>query len=593
MTQTLESTLDDTAKQRILQTVELERRKTLVKKLYREGLQHSDGNVRRGTCLCVSELASIDEELFEDQTCRFLNMSRLGPVRRDLMVGQSEYEANHADSFFIRLFAKGIVASRWMSKKLPRLLKQKIRNHFPNAYEKTYSLGIKSSSAFITYHAGRLIDGFFGNQELFMNHFLFGIKDEDRWFVSGSFANSHEYVLRSATAKALDLVALIDPMTFLYVYYQGIANPADYPEKSQIAQIKKSIASSLTGIVKTLDVSPMKPVEDAGWYFLNAYLNSKYILGKTEAEVLAELLHLVQSPDSAYAQMERPEPDYQKLAALLEIGQVKNAEELFDCAQYSAKDVVFLKKLGEGVSGKTYLVDSLTLGKRMALKIVDSSAYTEQEAKILAGLNHKNIVRVWYASDALVKKGNTPVPAILMDYVDGKTLEEVMQDYPDGLPILYFADVANQLLDGIAYLRSQGVFHRDLNLRNIKVNNSGAVKILDFGIAADVKDVPKNNRKYGGPTDLFSFGLIVYKLRTGRHLLDDFDKDCESNSYAEKIERAKRVMLGEDGRLLLDYMLKLPKMNYGKSSVPEYTTLFALQNNEQLLKMGFPIIHDT
>jgi serine/threonine protein kinase len=190
----------------------------------------------------------------------------------------------------------------------------------------------------------------------------------------------------------------------------------------------------------------------------------------------------------------------------------------------------------------------------MALKVIGDKAYVEQEARILSRMKHDNIVRIWYASDSIVKKDGEPVYSILMEYVDGKTLGEMMEDNPRGLSIEQAIALSAQLLDGIRYLRSSDVFHRDLNLNNIKIDSSGTLKILDFGIATQASTgKPKDNRRYGGSTDAFSWGLLTYKMITGRHLVVERDDRMGTQTYAERIRILKGVMREENGMIREEY----------------------------------------
>ncbi|RJQ15563.1 serine/threonine protein kinase [Candidatus Woesearchaeota archaeon] len=237
--------------------------------------------------------------------------------------------------------------------------------------------------------------------------------------------------------------------------------------------------------------------------------------------------------------------------------------DLVDCSRFSGPEL-FLEKLGSGKAGITYLVYSPTLDKEMAMKIVKDEFFNPEEAKVLSQLSHPNIVRVWYASDTTVKKDEKPVHAILMDYVDGKTLEELVKENPQGLSVDQVIPIALQLFNAVYYLQKNNIFHRDLNLRNVKMDSLGRLKVMDFGIASSLGASPKDNRKFGGGSDLFSYGLILYHLLTGIHFIDDECAVGVSSAHAEKLAEAILRLRTPNGDFKPEYEAKLEKEGLGR-----------------------------
>jgi len=316
---------------------------------------------------------------------------------------------------------------------------------------------------------------------------------------------------------------------------------------------------------------------DGSHEFFRAYLNSPHAYKKdgtpkTERRLTEELTLVARYRDVPF----------RRLKEILDAGKAKNIADMVDCSQYESREK-FLTQLGQGVAGKTYLVYSPDFKKEMAMKIVHPDFYSPLEVEFLARLDHPNIVRIWYAGKNLVlRRGslvNHPgeeVFAILMDYVDGVTLREYMKQHPKGVSKEEAIKLSFQLLTAVRYLRRQGVFHRDLNLENIKITSEGNIKVIDFGIATNVQDEPRDNRRYGGPSDLFSWALLTYKIWTGEHLLGE--PDMSTRTFAEEIQKLKTHMRNPDGTLKNMYKRKIDALGEGalslilKSALSVYTT---------------------
>jgi len=133
-----------------------------------------------------------------------------------------------------------------------------------------------------------------------------------------------------------------------------------------------------------------------------------------------------------------------------------------------------IAKLGEGGMGAVYRATDTKLNRDVALKILpeafandrDRMSRFEQEAQILASLNHPNIAAIYG-----IEQG-----AIVMELVEG-------EDLKGPLPVATALNYARQIADGLEAAHEKGVVHRDLKPANIKVTATGQVKLLDFGLA--------------------------------------------------------------------------------------------------------------
>lgn len=191
-------------------------------------------------------------------------------------------------------------------------------------------------------------------------------------------------------------------------------------------------------------------------------------------------------------------------------------------------------KLGQGGMGTVYLARDTGLERDVAVKVISPElarnpalmARFRVEAIAQARLNHPNIVTIHSFEQ---QKDSYH---IVMEYVDGKTLKDMIND-TGKLPLKQALNIFSQLLDGIAYAHKKGVLHRDIKPANIYITSAGTVKIGDFGIAkvtgidgltragAAVGTLlyssPEQVRgeKMGPATDIYSLGITLYEMLTG------------------------------------------------------------------------------
>ena len=144
----------------------------------------------------------------------------------------------------------------------------------------------------------------------------------------------------------------------------------------------------------------------------------------------------------------------------------------------------------------------------------------DKEYQLMMQLNHPNVVRVYgMEEDAVMGR------SIVMEWVDGRTLEELLQEKPT--PELR-RTICQQILDALSYCHAQQIIHRDLKPSNILITRNGNnVKIIDFGLSDSdgfaVLKEPAYTKAYAAPeqlageeldcrTDLYAFGLILQQL---------------------------------------------------------------------------------
>ncbi|MCU1505619.1 MAG: eukaryotic-like serine/threonine-protein kinase [Microbacteriaceae bacterium] len=201
--------------------------------------------------------------------------------------------------------------------------------------------------------------------------------------------------------------------------------------------------------------------------------------------------------------------------------------------------------IGRGGMSDVHLGVDSRLGRRVAIKLLRPSLATDprfrilfrEEAQKAARMAHPTIVRVFDAGEETVREANgfeTQVPFIVMEYVDGRLLRDIIADGP--LEPRQAVRIISGVLTALEYSHRALLVHRDIKPGNIMVTPSGQVKVMDFGIARAVSDSSATvadtsavlgTAQYFSPeqargetvdarTDLYSTGVVLFELLTGR-----------------------------------------------------------------------------
>ncbi|MFC1553163.1 protein kinase, partial [candidate division KSB1 bacterium] len=198
-----------------------------------------------------------------------------------------------------------------------------------------------------------------------------------------------------------------------------------------------------------------------------------------------------------------------------------------------------LSKLGSGGMGVVYKAEDTKLERKVALKFLPSH-YTadekankrfKREARAAAKLNHPNIVTIHEIGEHDAPNGGIQT-YIAMEHVDGKSLRDVMEE--GEIAVDRVTDIATQICEGLSEAHKAGITHRDIKPENILIDNSGRVKLLDFGLAQmigmtrlTIETSTVGTAKYMSPeqykaadidhrTDIWSFGVVLFEMLTGK-----------------------------------------------------------------------------
>jgi serine/threonine-protein kinase len=190
-------------------------------------------------------------------------------------------------------------------------------------------------------------------------------------------------------------------------------------------------------------------------------------------------------------------------------------------------------QIGDGGMATVYRAFDTVLQRAVALKVLGSQVEPQlkerfqAEAQAVAKLNHPNIINVY---DVGEMDGS---PYIVMEYVDGITLKELIQEW-NNLPASEALGIVKQIGSALSYAHRKGIIHCDVKPHNILITPSGRAKLVDFGIAQ--AQVGRKRRKreqvYGTPlymapeqmagrpvsprTDVYGLGLVLWEALTGR-----------------------------------------------------------------------------
>ena len=197
--------------------------------------------------------------------------------------------------------------------------------------------------------------------------------------------------------------------------------------------------------------------------------------------------------------------------------------------------------VGRGGMAEVYRARDIRLDRIVAIKTLRTDLARDQifqarfrrEAQSAASLNHPSIVAVYDTGEDMAT--GIPVPYIVMEYVDGRTVRDLLQEGHRLLPERSL-EIIDGVLRALDYSHQAGIVHRDIKPGNVMVTRNGDIKVMDFGIARAMSDAqatmtqtaqvigtaqylsPEQARgeRVDSRSDLYSTGCLLYELLTGR-----------------------------------------------------------------------------
>lgn len=232
------------------------------------------------------------------------------------------------------------------------------------------------------------------------------------------------------------------------------------------------------------------------------------------------------------------------------------------------------RSIGRGGMGEVYLATDMRLNRKVALKKLPDRYAADplflkrfrNEAQAAATLNHPNVATIYSVEEVDGK------PFITMEYVEGQTLESLLQ--PGGLPVKTLLEWFSQIAEALLHAHEKGVTHRDIKPGNIMIAPGGIPKILDFGLAQVAGGLEGNGGNsaitqpgqiIGTPSymapeqaqgkdidhraDIFSLGVVMFEAASGK-------RPFTGDSNAELISN----LLKTDPALITDIRPEVPSL---------------------------------
>jgi two-component system, LytTR family, response regulator len=204
-----------------------------------------------------------------------------------------------------------------------------------------------------------------------------------------------------------------------------------------------------------------------------------------------------------------------------------------------------VSRLGEGGMGEVYLATDTRLDRSVALKVLPTAvahdpvrmARFDREAKAASALNHPNVAHIYEIGE------DRSIHFLVMEFIEGQALDRRIDGRALAVPEL--AEIGAQIADALDAAHAKGIVHRDIKPANIIITPRGSAKVLDFGLAKVAEprgpalgtqmetralstagaligtvEYMSPEQALGRPvdhrTDLFSLGVVLYQMATGR-----------------------------------------------------------------------------
>jgi tRNA A-37 threonylcarbamoyl transferase component Bud32 len=245
-----------------------------------------------------------------------------------------------------------------------------------------------------------------------------------------------------------------------------------------------------------------------------------------------------------------------------------------------------IEQIGLGGMATVYKAYQASMDRYVALKVLPHHfmhdptflGRFEREARTIARLEHVHILPVHDYGH------HEDVPYLVMRYVEGGALSDLLRQHPQGLPLAEVARLIGQIASALDYAHEAGVIHRDIKPSNVLLDQSGNVLLTDFGIAkiaeatvqltgsgiigtpAYMSPEQGTGRELTPATDVYSLGVVLFEMLTGRVPFQAETPMAVINAHVYDplpLPRSLRPDLPETvERVLLKALAKAPEYRY-------------------------------
>lgn len=187
--------------------------------------------------------------------------------------------------------------------------------------------------------------------------------------------------------------------------------------------------------------------------------------------------------------------------------------------------VTIKRAIGRGGFGEVYFAVT-DAGKQIALKHITRAVEVERRGAVhCMNLKNPNLIALYD-----LKTNAEGATFILMEYVAGHSLKELIEQHPHGLPLSRVKSIMAGLINGVAQLHAHDIVHRDLKPANVFLDND-VVKVGDYGLSKSITEAGRDHSvsvgtchymapeirsgRYEKPVDTYALGIILYELLTG------------------------------------------------------------------------------
>ena len=241
---------------------------------------------------------------------------------------------------------------------------------------------------------------------------------------------------------------------------------------------------------------------------------------------------------------------------------------------------VIKEELGRGAFGVVYLAHDSVTDISVAIKTIPEEVAREKSEIDEIRVNFKLIHKVSHPHIASVHNlefdESTGRYFLIMEYVKGDSLKDHRKSYPGRkIPFEKAVEIISQIAEALDYAHKQSIIHRDVKPENIKIDSHGVIKVLDFGLASEIRSSmgrmskmvfdTSGTRPYMSPeqmmgkyqdaaSDNYSLGVVFYEMVSGRV---PFESGADFQVMANAVCTVKPEALKELSKQQNDVLLKM------------------------------------